>query len=236
MGRAFEYRRASKEKRWDKMSKLFPKFAKTITMAAKDGGPDPDMNPKLRLAITAAKAENMPKDNIQKAIDRASGKDAATYSEVNYEGKGPHGVLVWVECATDNNTRTFANVRTHFNKGGGQLLNSGALEFMFNRKAVIQFQKTEEVDLEEVELELIDHGLEEMEENEGTVYAFGDFTAFGSLSKACEEMGLKISKATLQRIATDPVEITEEQMAEIEDLIDRLEDDEDVQAVFTNVA
>ena len=236
MGRAFEYRRAAKEKRWDKMSKLFPKFARSITMAAKEGGPDPDMNPKLRLAITAAKAENMPKDNIQKAIDRASGKDAATYTEVNYEGKGPHGVLVWVECATDNNTRTFANIRTHFNKGGGQLLNSGALEFMFNRKAVIQFQKTDEVDLEEVELELIDHGLEEMEENEGTVYVYGDFTAFGTLSKACEEMGLEITKASLQRIATDPTEITEEQMNEIEDLIDRLEDDEDVQGVFTNIA
>ena len=236
MGRAFEYRRAAKEKRWDKMSKLFPKFARSITMAAKEGGPDPDMNPKLRLAITAAKAENMPKDNIQKAIDRASGKDAATYTEVNYEGKGPHGVLVWVECATDNNTRTFANIRTHFNKGGGQLLNSGALEFMFNRKAVIQFQKTDEVDLEEVELELIDHGLEEMEENAGTVYVYGDFTAFGTLSKACEEMGLEITKASLQRIATDPTEITEEQMNEIEDLIDRLEDDEDVQGVFTNIA
>ena len=205
-------------------------------MAAKEGGGDPDMNPKLRLAIAAAKAENMPKDNIQKAIDRAEGKDAANYSEVNYEGKGPHGVLVWVECATDNNTRTFANIRTHFNKGGGQLLNSGALEFMFNRKAVIQFKKTEEVDLEEVELELIDHGLEELEENEGTVYVTGDFTAFGSLSKACEDMGLEISKASLQRIATDPTEITEEQMTEVEDLIDRLEDDEDVHAVFTNIA
>jgi YebC/PmpR family DNA-binding regulatory protein len=236
MGRAFEYRRASKEARWDKMSKLFPKFARMITMAAKEGGADPDMNPKLRMAIAAAKAENMPKDNIQKAIDRASGKDATDYSEVNYEGKGPHGILLWVECATDNNTRTFANVRMHFNKGGGQLLNTGALEFMFNRKAVIQFEKTADVDLEAVELELIDHGLEELEENEGTVYAYGDFTSFGSLSRACEELGLQITKANLQRIATDPVEISEEQMADVEALIDRLEDDEDVQAVFTNIA
>ena len=236
MGRAFEYRRAAKEKRWDKMSKLFPKFAKTITMAAKEGGPDPDMNPKLRLAIAGAKAENMPKDNIQKAIDRASGKDAASYTEVNYEGKGPHGILIWVECATDNNTRTFANIRMHFNKGGGQLLNAGALEFMFSRKAVIQFEKKADLNLEEVELELIDHGLEELEENEGTVYVYGDFTSFGSLSKACEELGIEISKASLQRIPSDPVELSEEQMAEVEALIDRLEDDEDVQGVFTNVA
>ena len=194
------------------------------------------MNPKLRLAIAGAKAENMPKDNIQKAIDRASGKDAASYTEVNYEGKGPHGILIWVECATDNNTRTFANIRMHFNKGGGQLLNAGALEFMFSRKAVIQFEKKADLNLEEVELELIDHGLEELEENEGTVYVYGDFTSFGSLSKACEELGIEISKASLQRIPSDPVELSEEQMAEVEALIDRLEDDEDVQGVFTNVA
>ena len=178
----------------------------------------------------------MPKDNIKKAIERASGKDAAQFDEVNYEGKGPHGVLVWVECATDNNTRTFSNIRLHFNKGGGTLLNAGALEFMFNRKTVIQFQKTEETNLEEIELELIDHGLEELEENEGMVYVYGDFTSFGSLSKACEDLGIEIAKASPQRIATDPIEVTEEQMAEVEDLIDRLEDDEDVQAVFTNIA
>jgi YebC/PmpR family DNA-binding regulatory protein len=236
MGRAFEYRRASKEKRWDKMSKVFPKLARTITMAAKEGGSDPASNSKLRLAIAAAKAENMPKDNVKKAIERASGKDSADFAEANYEGKAAHGILLWVECATDNNTRTFANVRIHFNKGGGTLLPAGALEFMFNRKTVIQFKKTAEVNLEEVELELIDHGLEELDEVDGTVYLYGNFTSFGSLTKACEDLGLEITKAAPERIATDPIEVTEEQMAEVEALIDRLEDDEDVQSVFTNIA
>jgi YebC/PmpR family DNA-binding regulatory protein len=131
MGRAFEYRKASKLKRWGAMSKLFPKLGKVITMAAKDGGSDPDMNPRLRTAILNAKAENMPKDNIEAAIKRATAKDASDMMEVNFEGKGPHGVLVFVECATDNNTRTVANVKNHFNKNGGEMLNKGSLEFMF---------------------------------------------------------------------------------------------------------
>lgn len=236
MGRAFEYRRASKEKRWDKMSKLFPKLSKAITMAAKEGGEDPESNGKLRAAIATAKSENMPKDNIDKAIARANGKDAQNFDEVNYEGKGPHGVLIWVECATDNNTRTFSNIRTAFNKGGGQLMNSGGLEFMFSRKAVIQFAKPADLDLEEIELSLIDHGLEELDVEGDTVVAFGEFTSFGSLSKACEDLGLDVQKARLERIANNPTEFTEEQITEIELLIDKLEDDEDVQNVFTNIA
>ncbi len=143
MGRAFEYRRASKEKRWDKMSKLFPKLGKWITLAAKEGGTDPEMNAKLRTAIMNAKAQNMPKDNIEAAVKRAAGKDAADYSEVLYEGKGPHGVLIVVECATDNPTRTVANVKSYFNKSGGSLVPTGSLEFMFSRKAVIEVKKTE---------------------------------------------------------------------------------------------
>lgn len=236
MGRAFEYRRASKEKRWDKMSKLFPKLSKAITMAAKEGGEDPESNGKLRAAIATAKSENMPKDNIDKAIARASGKDAQNFDEVNYEGKGPHGVLIWVECATDNNTRTFSNIRTAFNKGGGQLMNSGGLEFMFSRKAVIQFSKPTDIDLEEIELSLIDHGLEELDVEGDSVVAFGEFTSFGSLSKACEDLGLEVQKARLERIANNPTEFTEEQITEIELLIDKLEDDDDVQNVFTNIA
>lgn len=236
MGRAFEYRRASKEKRWDKMSKLFPKLGKAITMAAKEGGSDPEVNTKLRAAIATAKAENMPKDNIDKAIARADAKDAANYSEINYEGKGPHGVLLWVECATDNNTRTFSNIRTIFNKNGGQLMNSGGLEFMFSRKAVIQFKKAEGLDLEEVELNLIDFGLEEILEADDEVIVTGEFTSFGSLSKACEDMGLDITKASPQRIANTPADFTDEQIAEVEVLIDKLEDDDDVQNVFTNIA
>jgi YebC/PmpR family DNA-binding regulatory protein len=236
MGRAFEYRRASKEARWDKMSKLFPKLGRTITIAAKEGGADPESNAKLRTAIATAKAQNMPKDNIKKAIERAAGKDAANYEEVNYEGKGPHGVMLWVECATDNNTRTFANVRTHFNKGGGELLQAGALGFMFTRKSVLEFELKEDMDAEEIELNLIDAGLEEMEVVDGTAHVYGDFSSFGSLCQACEDMGIELKKASPQRIPNQPAEFTEEQIEEIEDLIDRLEDDEDVQAVYTNIA
>jgi len=236
MGRAFEYRRAAKEKRWDKMSKVFPKLAKQITVAAKEGGTDPDMNAKLRTAIQNAKAQNMPKDNIEAAIKRAAGKDAAEYTEVNYEGKGPHGVLVVVECATDNTTRTVANVKSYFSKLGGQLVPTGSLEFMFDRKAVFEFEKPEGLDVEALELELIDAGLEEIEENEGTLYAYADYTNFGSLSQAFEEKGIEIQKASLQRIPNAAVEFSEEQMEEVEKLIDRLEDDDDVQAVYTNIA
>jgi YebC/PmpR family DNA-binding regulatory protein len=236
MGRAFEYRRAAKEKRWDKMSKVFPKLAKAITVAAKEGGPDPDTNSKLRTAIQNAKAENMPKDNIENAIKRAAGKDAAEYTEVNYEGKGPHGVLVFVECATDNTTRTVANVKAYFSKLGGQLVPTGSLEFMFDRKAVFEFEKPEGVDVEELELELIDAGLEEIEETEDMWYAYADYTNFGSLSHAFDEKGIEIKKASLQRIPNSAVEFNEEQMLEVEKLIDRLEDDDDVQAVYTNIA
>lgn len=236
MGRAFEYRRAAKEARWDKMSKLFPKLAKAITVAVKEGGPEPEMNAKLRTAIQNAKAQNMPKDNIDNAIKRASGSDAADYSEITYEGKGPHGVLVFVECATDNTTRTVANVKSYFNKAGGGLAPNGSLEFMFNRKAVFEFEKPEELDLEELELELIDAGLEEIETNQEMVYLYADYTNFGTLSKALEDKEIDIKKANLQRIPTSPIEFSDEQMEEIEKMLDKIEDDDDVQAVFTNIA
>lgn len=236
MGRAFEYRRAAKEKRWDKMSKVFPKLGKAITVAAKAGGQDPEMNAALRTAIQNAKAQNMPKTNIDNAIKRAAGKDAVNYTEVNYEGKGPHGVLVFVECATDNTTRTVANVKSYFNKAGGSLSPNGSLEFMFNRKAVFEFPKSDDVDLEELELELIDAGLESIEEMEGTVFAYADYTNFGDMSKAFEEKGMEISKANLQRIPTSPVEFTDEQLVDIEKMLDKIEDDDDVQAVYTNIA
>ncbi|HAN17656.1 MAG: transcriptional regulator [Bacteroidetes bacterium GWC2_33_15] len=236
MGRAFEYRRASKEKRWDKMSRLFPKLGKSITVAAKEGGPDPELNAKLRTAILNAKAQNMPKDNIDAAIKRAAGKDAETFAEVNYEGKGPHGVLVFVECATDNTTRTVANVKAYFNKSGGMVVPTGSLEFMFLRKAVFEFEKTDNINIEELEFELIDAGLEEIHVEEDMIYAYGDYTNFGSLSKAFEEKGIDIKKASLQRIPTNPVEFTEEQLVDIEKMLDRIEDDEDIQAVYTNIA
>lgn len=235
MGRAFEYRRAAKEKRWDKMSKVFPKLAKAITMAAKEGGPDPDMNPQLRTTIQNAKGQNMPKDNIEAAIKRAAGKDADAYTEVTYEGKGPHGVLVFVECATDNTTRTVANVKSYFNKVGGSLVPNGSLEFMFSRKAVFEVEKSV-IDTEELELELIDAGLEEIEENEDKLFIFADYTNFGTLGSAIEDMNLQVKKASLNRIPTSQVEYTEVQLDDIEKLLDKLEEDEDVQAVFTNIA
>lgn len=236
MGRAFEYRRAAKEKRWDKMSKLFPKLAKAITMAAKEGGEDPDMNSKLRTAIQNAKAQNMPKDNIAAAIKRAAGKDAETFQEVLYEGKGPHGVLVVVECATDNPTRTVANVKSYFNKAGGSLVPTGSLEFMFSRKAVFEIEKTEGLELEELELELIDAGLDEIEELDEMIVIYGEYTNFGTLNKAIEDQGLEVKKANLQRIANSPVEFTEDQLVDIEKMLDKIEDDDDIQAVFNNIS
>lgn len=236
MGRAFEYRRAAKEKRWDKMSKLFPKLGKAITLAAKEGGSDPEMNSSLRTAIKNAKAENMPKDNIDAAIKRATAKDAEAYSEIIYEGKGPHGVLVYVECATDNPTRTVANVKSYFNKAGGSVVPNGSLEFLFNRKAVFEFEKTADLDPEMMELELIDAGLEEIEVVEDKVYVYGDYTSFGSLGAALETMGVDVQKATLQRIATSPVEFSDEQLVDIEKMLDKIEDDDDIQQVFTNIA
>jgi len=235
MGRAFEYRRAAKEKRWDKMSKVFPRLSKSITVAAKDGS-DPDMNPKLRAAIQNAKAENMPKDNIDAAIKRALGKDSDLIQEVTYEGKGPHGALIFVECATDNNTRTVANIKAYFNKNGGEPLNNGSLDFMFTRKTVIEFKKTEDMDLEELELTLIDAGLEDMEVEGDDVILYGDFTSFGALNSAVEELGIEVTKSSLKRIPNSPVSFTEEQMIDIEKVIDKIEDDEDVQAVYTNIA
>ena len=236
MGRAFEYRRAAKEKRWDKMSKLFPKLGKAITVAVRDGGADQEMNAKLRTAIQNAKAENMPKDNINNAIKRAEGKDVDEIKEVTYEGKGPHGVLVFVESATDNTTRTVANVKSYFNKSGGGFAPSGSLEFVFSRKAVFEFEKTEGMDIEELELSLIDVGLEEIEENDGMIYVYADYTQFGGLSKILDDLNIEVKKASLKRIASSPTEFTDEQLEEIEKLIDKIEDDEDVQAVYTNVA
>ena len=236
MGRAFEYRKASKMKRWGAMSKLFPKLGKIITMAAKEGSSDPDMNSKLRTAIINAKAENMPKDNIEAAIKRASAKDTASMLEVNFEGKAPHGVLIFIECMTDNNTRTVANVKNILTKHGGELLTNGSLEFMFDRKALIEFKQTDNMDIEELELELIDAGLEEIEAEEGEVLITGDYTSFGTLNEALEGMDIEITKAHLERMANTPIEISEEQQADIDKILERLEDDEDVQKVFTNLA
>jgi YebC/PmpR family DNA-binding regulatory protein len=237
MGRAFEYRKASKLKRWGNMSRVFPKLAKAITLAAKNGVPDPDMNPGLRSAINTAKAQNLPKDNIDAAIKRATAKDAANLDELNYEGKWLHGVLIFVETATDNGTRTVANIKTIFNKNHGQVVPNGSLEFMFNRKAVIELKEQPDMSLEDFEMELIDGGLEELKiEDDGSMMLYADYTDFGNMTKKLEEMGVEYEKASLQRIPTTPIEITDEQMEELSILLEKLEDDEDVQNIYTNLA
>ncbi len=246
MGRAFEYRKAAKMKRWGQMSRIFPKLGKMITMAAKEGGsPDPEMNAKLRTAIANAKAQNMPKDNIEAAIKRAFNKDAADIKEMHYEAKGPYGSLMIIECATDNPTRTVANVKAILVRNKGELLTSGSLDFMFTRKSVFEFDRREDLDLEELELELIDYGLEEIEEDKipqengedkMIVRIYGEFTSFGELSKALEERGIEVSKAQLQYVPNTPVELSEEQMDEVGTLTEKLEEDDDVQVVYTNLA
>jgi len=245
MGRAFEYRKAAKLKRWGAMSRIFPKLGRMITIAAKEGGPDPEMNPKLRTAILNAKAQNMPKDNIEAAIKRASGKDAVDIKEIAYEAKGPHGTLMYIECATDNPTRTVANIRAVLVRNSGELLTSGSLDFMFERKAVFEFDKDENIDLEELELELIDYGLTELEEDKvpqengedrEIVRIYGEYASFGELGKALEERAIEIKKASLQRVPTVPLALSDAQMDEVTVLIDKLEDDEDVQVVYTNLA
>ena len=218
------------------MSKVFPKLAKSITMAAKNGGPDPAANAPLRLAIANAKAQNLPKDKIDAAIKRAAGKDAADIVEVTYEGKGPHGSLFYIECATDNTNRSVVNMKTIFNKNGGQIVNSGQLDFMFTRKAVVEFEATPEINLEELELELIDAGLEELEVEDGIARAIGDYASFSSLTGAFEKLGIPTKKAGLERIPTQPIDLTDEQMAEVEAILEKIEDDDDVQVVFTNLA
>lgn len=236
MGRAFECRRRAKESRWAEMSKVFPKLAKSITLAAKNGGPDPETNAPLRIAIANAKAKNMSRDNIDAAVKRAEGKDASEITEITYEGKGPHGSQFMIECATDNTNRSVTNIKTILSKNEAQILNSGALDFMFSRKAVIEFRQPEDKNMEEVELELIDHGLEELSIDDNFVTVIGDYTAFAQLSQAVEDLGISAAKSSLQRVPNQPVELTDSQIEAVEVIVDKLEDDDDVQAVYTNLA
>jgi len=236
MGRAFECRRRAKESRWAAMSKIFPKLAKSITLAAKNGGPDPESNAPLRVAIQNGKAANLSKENIENAIKRAAGKDASEITEVSYEAKGPHGTQFFIECATDNTNRSVGNLKTILGKNGGEIVPSGALNFMFDRKTVVEFDAPEGKDLEELEFELIDAGLEEMFVDDGFITLHGDYTSFASLTSALEVMGIETTKAALQRVATQPIDLTEEQLEVIEDLIEKIEDDDDVQAVYNNLS
>lgn len=216
------------------MAKQFTKLGKEITMAVKQGGPDPSSNPRLRLLMQNAKSVNMPKDRIENAIKRVTDKDARDYEEVVYEGYGPYGVGIVVETATDNPTRTVANVRMHFTRAGGSLGKTGSLEFMFDRIGVFKISP-EGINPEELELELIDFGAEEVFEEEGVIYVYTDFSGFGAMQKALEERNIQVISAELQRIPTTTVELTAEQEEEINKLVEKFEEDDDVQNVFTNM-
>jgi YebC/PmpR family DNA-binding regulatory protein len=235
MGRAFEFRKERKFKRWNKMSKVFTRLGKEIVMAVKAGGPDPINNTKLRTVIQNAKGAAMPKDRIEAAIKRASNKDEKDYEEILYEGYGPHGVAVIIETSTDNTNRTVANIRSYFSKSNGSLSTSGSVSFMFNKKAVFRFAQGE-YDIEELELELIDFGLDEVDENEGEIFVYTAFEDFGNMQKALEDRNIEIINADFQWFPTTTVELPEEQEEEINKLIEKLEDDDDINSVFTNMA
>jgi YebC/PmpR family DNA-binding regulatory protein len=240
MGRAFEFRKGRKMKRWDRMSKDFTRIGKEIVMAVKEGGPNPDSNARLRTAIQNGKGVNMPKDRVDAAIKRASGKDEKDYQEVVYEGYGPHGVAIVVETATDNPTRTVSNVRLYFNRNSGALGTAGSSDYTFTRKGVFKLA-AEGLDRDELELELIDAGAEDVyetaEEDEHSAehkYMVVEtaFTDFGQMQKALDAKGVNIVSATLQRVPNTTVSLNDEQAEEVEKLIDKLEEDEDVQAVY----
>jgi len=235
MGRAFEYRKARKMKRWGNMARVFTKLGKEITIAAKAGGPEPETNPRLRILIQTAKKENMPKENVERAIKKATSKDFTDYKEVNYEGYGPFGIAIFVETATDNTTRTVANVRSYFNKFGGSLGTSGSLEFLFDHKCVFHIAKKENVALEDLELELIDYGVDELEEEENEIMLYGEFANHSTIQKYLEDNGFEITGSEFVRIPNDVKDVTSEQRETLDKLIEKLEEDEDVQNVFHNM-
>ena len=235
MGRAFELRKARKMKRWSAMAKTFTRIGKDISIAVKEGGPNPETNSRLRAVIQNAKSANMPKDNVERAIKKASGADSANYIEMTLEGYAPNGVAVFVECTTDNNNRTVANVRSYFNKCEGNLGTNGSLEFIFDRKAVFTFSPFEGMDLEELEMELIDAGLEEMEADEESVTVTTDFADFSNMQKQLEGMNIEVQSSELQRFPNNTKALDLEDAKQVLKLIDKLEEDEDVQNVFHNM-
>ncbi len=235
MGRAFEYRKATKLKRWGNMARVFTKLGKQITIAVRDGGPDADTNPRLRVLVQQAKKENMPKENVERAIKKASSREESDYKEMVYEGYGPHGIAIVVETATDNPTRTVGNIRSYFNKHGGSLGTTGSLEFLFDRKCVFHVVKKDDVELEELELDLIDFGVDELVEDEGEIVLYGEFTSYSAIQKYLEENGFEITTAEFERIPNDFKSVTEEQRTLVNKLLDKIEEDDDVQNVFHNM-
>lgn len=235
MGRAFEYRKATKMKRWGNMARVFTKLGKQITIAVKEGGSDPETNPRLRVLVQQSKKENMPKENVERAIKKATSKDEADYKEMVYEGYGPNGIAIVVETATDNPTRTVANVRSYFNRYGGSLGTTGSLQFLFDHKCVFKISQKEGVSLDDLELELIDYGVDEIGEDEGNIILYGEFQSYSTIQKYLEENGFEIHSAEFERIPNDMKELNEEQKAAVQKLLDKIEDDEDVQNVFHNM-
>lgn len=235
MGRAFEYRKARKLKRWGNMARTFTKLGKEIAIAVKAGGPDPGGNTRLRVLIQNAKAANMPKENIERAIKRATSKEMGDYKEMVYEGYAPYGIAVIVETATDNTTRTVANVRNCFNKCGGSLGTSGSVSFLFEHKCVFKIAQSEGMDVESLELELIDCGVDEVFNDESEIVIYAPFEAYGAIQKYLEDNNIEIISGEFERIPLDTKEVTEEQRASVEKLIERLEEDEDVTNVFHNM-
>lgn len=241
MGRAFEYRKATKLKRWGNMARTFTRIGKQIAIAVKAGGPDPENNPHLRAVIANAKRENMPKDNVQRAIKNAMGKDQKDYKEMNYEGYGPFGIAIYVETATDNTTRTVANVRAAFNKFDGSLGTSGSLDFIFDHKSMFTFKQKEGVDMDDLILELIDYGVEDEYDEEVNdegiteITIYGDPKSFSQIQHYLEENGFEVTGSEFTRIPNNLKTVNEEQREKLEKLINRLEDDEDVQNVYSNI-
>jgi len=236
MGRAFEFRKARKMKRWSAMSKAFSRIGKEIVMAVKEGGPDPDSNSRLRQVMQNAKAANMPKDNVERAIKKASGADAANYIEMTLEGYAPHGVAIFVDCTSDNNNRTVANVRSYFSKCEGNLGTNGSLEFIFDRKGVFTIEASKlTVDTEELEMELIDGGLEELEVDEEAITIYCDFPDFSNMQNCLEELDIEVQNSELQRIPNNTKTISAEDAKLVLKLLDKLEEDDDVQQVFHNM-
>ncbi len=233
MGRAFEFRKARKMKRWGAMSKTFTKIGKEISMAVKESGPNPDSNARLRAVIQNAKAANMPKDNVERAIKKASEKDTAAYKEVLFEGYAPHGIAVLVETATDNNNRTVANVRAAFNKCDGTFGTSGSVVFMFDHTCNFTVKMGDmKIDLEEFELELIDFDVEEVFEDEDGIHIYAPFEQFGAIQKYLEENKIEILSSGFERIPTSSKKLNEEEQADVEKLLEKLEDEDDVQNVY----
>jgi len=239
MGRAFEYRKATKLKRWGNMARVFTKLGKQITIAAREGGPDPDMNPRLRVLVQQAKKENMPKENVERAIKKAVSKEEAdNYKEVIYEGYAPNGIAVMIETATDNPTRTVASIRSYFNRYGGSLGTSGSVQFMFDHKCLFRIAPKSNLSIDDLELELIDYGVDEViqDEEENNIVLYGDFQNYSSIQKYLEENNFEIFSAEFEWIPKETKELNDEQKAQVLKLIEKIEDDEDVQNVFHNMA